>query len=656
MAQLFLCLVLGTESIQSIYAGDDPKNMSDFSETRKLLSRLNIDALGLEKVKKSANNPLLATRELLKYYRARGSVKHPIDRRSRADMLGKCAGKKDLETADNALKHIFVGQGSYPPHFCGDDIDWSTCPVRDKEWVWQLNRMGFWDSMGKAYWHTGDEKYAREWCAQLVDWTRKNRRDRKHGYAWRSIEAGIRGYRWTGLFQRYLDAPSFAPDVLVAFLNSCYEHAAFLMTRYSRGSNWSLMEAEGLEFIAILLPEFKNSEAWCKEAIRRMNKEIGNQVYSDGHQRELALGYHVGCIGWFMRTLELANMNNRKKAFPESYLQTIEKMCAVVMKLGFPDGRNPQFGDGWAGKPGGIWPGLRNWAELFGRKDFLYVATAGRKGTEPKATAFALKKSGFYSVRSSWDKNAIYLILKCGPDGGGHCQPDNGTFELYAGGRRLMPDSGCYIYHGDPKNRQWFRETRNHQTLTLNAKNSAYAPKLLLWRPGKDLDLLVVENASYKNLTHRRAVCFVDRKFFVIVDEAFGKATGNIDLHFQLAPGKAVFDNETFSVRTDFADGWNVLVKAVAQKGMKLEQEKGQVSFEYTKKEPRPAFRYRVHKETKEIGVRFVTLVAPYSGSQPKVSVQIKGQPEIGASRVDLDIVTGGISKRINYNLSKQVE
>jgi hypothetical protein len=40
-------------------------------------------------------------------------------------------------------------------------------------------------------------------------------------------------------------------------------------------------------------------------------------------------------------------------------------------------------------------------------------------------------------------------------------------------------------------------------------------------------------------------------------------------------------------------------------------EEEGQVSFEFTKKEPRPAFRYNVKKQATENGVRFVTLVAP---------------------------------------------
>ena len=119
-----------------------------------------------------------------------------------------------------------------------------------------------------------------------------------------------------------------------------------------------------------------------------------------------------------------------------------------------------------------------------------------------------------------------------------------------------MPDSGSYIYSGDPENRNWFRQTKVHQTLTLDGKNTVYAPKLLFWQPGEDLDVLVVENAGYPDLTHRRAVFFVDKKYFIIVDEAYGKGQGDVDIHFQFAPGKAVLDLETLMARTAFEDSW----------------------------------------------------------------------------------------------------
>ncbi len=614
-------------------------------EIELLFSRLNLNERGLEKVKKSLGNPEKASEALLNYYRGRNSVNHPIDRNNKADCFGHCAGKADFEAADNALKHIFIGQVAYPPHFCGKDIDWSTLPVPDNEWVWQLNRMYFWDSMARVYCHTGDEKYAREWCAQLMDWTRKNPNNEEHKYAWRSIEAGIRGYSWTGLFQRFIDSPHFTPEVLVVFLNSCYDHAAYLMTQYKTLSNWSLMEAEGMAFIAITFPEFKDAEKWRREAFRRLNNEINLQVYPDGFQQELSMSYHVGCIHWFLRTYELAKMNKMGNEFPESYLKKVEKMCEVPMKLCHPDGTNAQYGDDWAGQHSGD---FMEWAKKYKRGDFLFLATGGKEGQKPKETAFALKESGFYSMRSGWNKNAVCMVLKCGPDGGFHCQPDNGTFELSAGGRNLMPDAGSYVYYGDPENRAWFRQTKVHQTLTLNGENIRYAPKLVLWRPGDDLDILVVENQSYKNLTHRRSVFFVDKKYFVIVDEASGNANGDVDIHFQLAPGNAIVNTEELSVTSDFNKGWNVLVKTNRQDGIKLMKEEGQVSFVYTKKEPRPAFCYRINKGSDQDRICFVTVVAPYENVKPLVEVKVHDKPS-GSSGMYLDVIWNGTKRIVGY-------
>lgn len=154
-------------------------------------------------MKASAQVPARAAAALA-YYWARDLVKHPIDSKSRAGGRGKWASEKDLKVADEALQHIFAGQPAYPSHFCGKDINWATNPYPDNEWIWHLNKMTFWEAMGLAYWHTGNEKYAQEWCLQLTDWVRKNPRASHHKYAWRSIEAGIRGHRWTGSFSAFL--------------------------------------------------------------------------------------------------------------------------------------------------------------------------------------------------------------------------------------------------------------------------------------------------------------------------------------------------------------------------------------------------------------------------------------------------------------------
>ena len=247
------------------------------------------------------------------------------------------------------------------------------------------------------------------------------------------------------------------------------------------------------------------------------------------------------------------------------------------------------------------------------------------------------------------------MVLKCGPDGGGHCQPDNGTFVVYAGGRNLMPDGGSYIYSGDPEGRNWFRQTKVHQTLTLDGENSEYAPKFLLWKPGENIDILVVENQSYENLKHRRSVFFVDKKYFVIVDDAIGRGTGDVDLHFQLAPGAGdapdipESNSDNYSVHSEFNEGWNIFIRTNPQEDLKLEEEEGQVSFEYTQKESRPAFRYRVLKSNAENQVRFVTVVVPYNDKIPDLKAEVVGDSKIGSSVLQLKLIKNGKEKTIGY-------
>src|SRR5690554_4405168 len=137
--------------------------------------RLLLQRLDIEKLPKEFQLPVIDEERsnadvLLNYFRTRDNVRHPIRREDRKVSKGITASKADLKIAEDALQHIFVGQPAYPGFFCGEDIDWGFRPVPDNEWVWQLNRMSFWDSMARAYWHTGDEKYAKGWAVQMMDW------------------------------------------------------------------------------------------------------------------------------------------------------------------------------------------------------------------------------------------------------------------------------------------------------------------------------------------------------------------------------------------------------------------------------------------------------------------------------------------------------
>ena len=76
------------------------------------------------------------------------------------------------------------------------DLDWHPVPG---EWTNVLNRFTYWPEMGRAYWATGDAKYARDFVYLLSRWVARNPvpADAYHSFAdsvscWRTLECGIR--------------------------------------------------------------------------------------------------------------------------------------------------------------------------------------------------------------------------------------------------------------------------------------------------------------------------------------------------------------------------------------------------------------------------------------------------------------------------------
>jgi heparan-sulfate lyase len=621
-------------------------------DVETLLSRLNLDFPGLEKVKAAAGQPEVAARELLGYFRGRTSVAHSqVDRRNRAAARGQSATAEDLAVADDALKNILITCPEYPRYDFGQKIDWYTNrdPRKDAEWLVQLHRHYSWTPLGRAYWHTGDEIYAQAYVRQLLDWIEHCPVEETGRKAWGTLEVGIRGHAWTLHWNYFVDSPSYTPEVLVRQMNSFYDHARRLThNRQFTRNNWGLMEAEGAAFIGLEFPEFKEAATWRRLGIEHLVGQIREQVFDDGMHREMCFNYHRGSIAWLNRTLAMARANGLGDQFPPQYAATIQRMYEVLGQCMHPDGNHSAFGDD---RPARVRDLVRQGAKEFPDSTTL-AYLAGQRQVRPPPTAVRLATAGLYSLRSGWDDQAVHLILKCGADGGWHCQPDNGTFELYAYGRYLMPDSGCYIYSGDAEGRKWFRQTRVHQTLTLDGRDSAYKARSLLWQTGDALDVLVVENQSYADLAHRRAVFFVDKAYFVVVDEAIGAATGEVEVHFQLAPGKATVESGSLRAFSQMDKQPNVLLQGMPRAGLTLQEEPGQVSLAYSQKEPRPAMSFRQTKTAATAAVRFVTVVFPYRDGRPAVTVSESEPSTPGDPKCSLAVTVDGRTVHLGYDLS----
>ncbi|WP_242385505.1 heparin-sulfate lyase HepC [Phocaeicola sartorii] len=607
---------------------------------------LNLDYPGLQQVKEHYANGKYedAAQALLAYYRNRTDIINP-----NIDMKNLHLSNRERQWAEEALEHTFYVHDGYQPSFhYGKDINWRYWPVKDNELRWQLHRHKWFTPMGKAYRLTQEEKYAQEWVCQFMDWIKKNpltEIDKEEyemtnkaevtgsaenvRFAWRPLETSHRLQDQINQFVLFLPSVSFTADFLTDFLVNYHKHALHILHNYSAEGNHLLFEAQRMIYAGAFFPEFKEAAGWRKSGIDILNREIKKQVYADGGQYELDLHYHPACIDIFYKALIMADVNGFRQEFPHSYRDTIEKMIVFYINVCYPDYSNPCFSDAKRGGKSSDLKRYKNWMRLFPKNEQIrYMATEGREGKLPENLTKGFPNSGFFTFRNGWDETATVMVMKAGPKGEWHCQPDNGTFELWFNGKNLFPDSGSYIYAGEGevmKLRNWFRQTKVHNTLTLNNRNLETTQSVTrLWQPEGEVQVLVTENQSYKNLRHRRTVFFVESTYFIIVDEASGDATGMINLHYQLADGNVDIDEKQHTLTTRFDNESNVKLQCFAPKEIRTEKEEGWYSTAYRKRTERTAVAFNLNKNDEKT-VRYITAIYPFKkqGSAPRISARI---------------------------------
>ena len=643
----------------------------------EVLTKLDLSGLGLESAKAEAErgNRLGALGALRTYYR----LKYPLPEALAGDK------NRDFDVADGIVKHIFQW-GPYEPAGYGEEVDWEWDPRGDIEWVAAAYRFYWAAPLASAFTATRDEKYARAFVELASDWIAKHpleNHEKTHrvythwrGFAWLDIQTGIRATQICTAFRTLVHAEAFTPEFLGVFLASLYDHQVKTeKIPMNQIHNKAIFEQRGFVNVAYTFQEFRDSKRWMELALERTHENLLAQTTSDGVQREWSGGYHLGVLRDAVEIM--GRMESVGIEVSVDYRERVRKMYDYIFAIATPDLGFPMFGDCARPMPKTddrscwqLYSTLIEATELLG--DAKYAARAKLdRANLPEQKSYAFSEAGMYVLRNDWGPDQIHFGLHCSPRAiSGHDQPDNGTFELYAYGRWLMPDTGFYTYGHDPQGRVWHRQTRVHQTLTLDGKDSTEASKQLLWHTSEEFDAVAVENQSYPDLLHRRTVWFVDKSFFVLLDEAIGDARGTLDLHFQLAVGDARIDAgnngslrqepkrslrsptpSAYGATTAFEDA-NVLVWTDPKAPVSLEEEEGWFAWEYGSRKPRKAFRYRHEKKAP---AAFLTLLVPYRETDvPRVLAALSEDFEVGAGEVTLHVEAFGKTWRIGRNLKQQ--
>lgn len=627
----------------------------------KIFEVINLDYPGLEKVKEyyEANEYYYASYELLKYYRNRSDINNP-----NINLINPTITAFDQNVADQALTHRFYvrnfkekdenGKEVYYLFDKDNKIDWSYIPeaITDQEFKSQTHRHQWMLPQAKAYRVSQNEQYLQSWMEVYSDWLQTfpcpEGAVNKDAVQWYGLQPAERVLDQIDILPYFIQSTRFTPEWLSTFLTAFAEGVECIRGNYfTDGSNIYVTQVQAVTSAGILMPEFKNSEAWLNEGSQKITEQIVSQFLEDGVQNELDPSYHIGVVAGFYNIYQIAQLNNKLSLFPSTYIEQLRKAARFVMDIIYPDYTIDNFNDtrSVSYTKNVLLRNLRQYSEMFPEDaEMKWMSTEGKQGTVPTSSAQIYSSAGYYMLRSGWGKNSTMMILKNNDNSANkwHCQPDNGTFGLYRNGRNFFPDAGVYSYGGTSESnaeRNAFLATKNHNTMTALGATIAkdfMKGEFLKHEIKGNTQILVTQNQHKANLTHRRAVFFVDKKFFVLVDEGYGDGNGDkINLNFHLRTSTA---NETeyddlsasyqYGAHTTFADNNNMLIRTFAETNSDFSVSK--VTSDVSNKlgernESRKGYQYTIRKP-KTGAARFITVIYPFGATSELDNLNISAK------------------------------
>jgi hypothetical protein len=561
-------------------------------------------------------------------------------------------GYSDLNYGPELDWHLDVVHGKRAPlkpwykiHFL------NFAEVGDHKITWELSRHQHLITLAKAWCLTGEDQYVIELMAQWYAWQKAN--PYPLGINWgSSLEVAFRSLSWLWVRELLAGCPAvpeaFWADMLQGLAVNGRYIARYLSTYFSPNTHL-LGEAVGLLITGTLCPQLPMAQGWRRDGWQILLREAERQVRPDGIYFEQALYYHVYALDLFQHARLLAIRNRIE--IPGNFDRILQRMLdflQAVSQISPPD----SFGDDDGGR---LFNPRRNRAEhltdplaigalTFQRDDLKACATLTEEaiwlfgdeavaclGTRPVKRRNLQSKSfadGGVCVMASSDSFAQQMVIDAGPQGTGRCghgHADALSLRVSIGERRWLVDRGTFCYISDDHERDRFRGTRAHNTLSVDGFDQAIPdgpfgwssiPNVSTetWLVGESFSLFAGSHTGYHRLpdpvTHRRIIFHLHGGFWLVRDIAEGKQAHDLEIAWHLAPGLNVAEAAGGAVATASQAGPQARLALIAAQdpGWKCEIGSHDTSPAYGQKGAAPVVRFKARTR---LPAECATLILP---------------------------------------------
>ncbi len=484
--------------------------------------------------------------------------------------------ERDVDLGDRIDWHLDVKSGHAWPMKFYADLDHKDNRIGAVKYVWELNRHAHFYVLGRAYFLTGDERYAREICNQIEDWIEQN--PYPVGINWVSpLEMAIRMIAWFWVLHFVEGSSSMTRALRRKTMESIWLQANFIehnLSLFSSANNHLIGEAAGLAF-AGQLTRFPESEGWKRRGLSIICREVERQVHEDGVPAEQSSHYATFVLDFYLLVVILFMRAGQQ--LPRKVLDSMGKMCDFLQAIRDSGGRLPMIGDSDDAVLAELGqdraeaceslmtaasvvlerPKLKNPDRAFDEKSFWLLGKAGYekyrkflgKGADSELSVFP--RGGYVIHRYGREETNSLMVFDCGPLGylstAAHGHADALSFTLNVGGREFLIDPGTYAYHEDSTWRSYFRSTAAHNTVRIDEMDQSQMAGPFMWhrkarasliRRGRTIVRGRHDGYSFLSdgVMHTREVYWVKEEYaYRIVDEIECKKKHLVEIFFHFS-------------------------------------------------------------------------------------------------------------------------
>jgi uncharacterized heparinase superfamily protein len=452
------------------------------------------------------------------------------------------------------------------PLVCWAEVPYLDPSIGDHKIIWELNRHQSWLQLGRAYWLTGDDRYAQVIVDQMDSWLEAN--PPLTGINWASmLEIGFRAISWTMAIHFIARTGRSFPTARCLFaLERQLTHLEKHLSYYFSPNTHLTGEALALYVVGQAFPELDSSKRWVDTGRRILLREIDRQTLPDGGHVERSMHYQRYTLDFYLLALLTARRTGDVQA-ECAFAGAAARLAEFTSGVADDEGCLPLIGDDDGGM---LWPiagrecadvrdSLSTAAVVLNRPDLAsrgvqeetfwmaapeairFVTEQARTGHDAARTGDAAARTllgprsrafldtGYVVMRSDRD----HAVLDTGAHGfmnGGHAHADALSLTLTIDGRPLLVDPGTATYTMDLQLRDRMRGSFSHNTVCVDGKPqsipagpfhwaTAASSRLEAWRHNACLDLAEGAHDGYAPITHRRSVIRADDAGWLVVDE-----------------------------------------------------------------------------------------------------------------------------------------